>query len=163
MLVFLPNPPLFFSESSNSCCVYPQLDSAEELRWSVLILSFSGTSPITIFNVRKKNEILFFHVIINFNCKARGMCVSVCSVMSDSLGPRGLSPPRLLCPWNSPGKNTRVSCYFLLQGIFLTQGSNLHFLHHLHDRWILYHLCHLGSPTRGIFIHFLKIYFLIEG
>ena len=31
---------------------------------------------------------------------------------------------RLLCPWNSPGKNTGVGCYSLLQGIFLTQGSN---------------------------------------
>ena len=27
--------------------------------------------------------------------------------------------------WNSPGKNTRVSSHSLLQGIFLTQGSNL--------------------------------------
>ena len=31
---------------------------------------------------------------------------------------------RLFCPWSSPGKNTRVGCYFLLQGNFLTQGSN---------------------------------------
>ena len=29
----------------------------------------------------------------------------------------------LLCPWNSPGKNTRVGCHFLLQGIFPTQVS----------------------------------------
>ena len=28
----------------------------------------------------------------------------------------GLKPARLLCPWNSPGKNTRVDCHFLLQG-----------------------------------------------
>ena len=34
----------------------------------------------------------------------------------------------LLCPRNSLGKNTRVGCHFLLQGIFLTQGSNLHLL-----------------------------------
>ena len=34
------------------------------------------------------------------------------------------SPPRLLCPWNSPGQNTGVSCHSLLQGIFLTQGSD---------------------------------------
>ena len=27
------------------------------------------------------------------------------------------------------GKNTRVGCHFLLQGIFPTQGSNLHLLH----------------------------------
>ena len=32
---------------------------------------------------------------------------------------------RLLCPWDSPGKNTRVGCRALLWGIFLTQGSNL--------------------------------------
>ena len=29
------------------------------------------------------------------------------------------------CPWNFSGKNIGVSCHFLLQGIFLTQGSNL--------------------------------------
>ena len=33
---------------------------------------------------------------------------------------------RLLCPWDFPDKNTGVSCHFLLQGIFLTQGSNPH-------------------------------------
>ena len=27
-------------------------------------------------------------------------------------------PLRLLCPWDFPGKNTGVGCYFLLQGIF---------------------------------------------
>ena len=32
--------------------------------------------------------------------------------------------PRLLCPWDSLGKNTGVGCHFLLQGIFLTQGWN---------------------------------------
>ena len=31
---------------------------------------------------------------------------------------------RPLCPQDSPGKSTGVSCHFLLQGIFLTQGSN---------------------------------------
>ena len=29
---------------------------------------------------------------------------------------------------DSPGKNTGVGCHFLLQGIFLIQGSNLHLL-----------------------------------
>ena len=36
--------------------------------------------------------------------------------------------PHGLCPWDSPGKNTRVGCHFLLQGIFQTQGSNLSLL-----------------------------------
>ena len=48
----------------------------------------------------------------------------VTSVMSNSLGPFGLWPARLFCLWDSPGKNTRVSCHALLQEIFLTQGSN---------------------------------------
>ena len=52
--------------------------------------------------------------------------------MSDSLGPHGLEPTRLLCPWDSPGMNTGVGCHALLQGIFPTQGSNPSLLHLLH-------------------------------
>ena len=51
--------------------------------------------------------------------------------MSNSLGPLGVQPARLLCPWDFPGKNTRVGCHFLLQDILLTQGSNLHLFHFL--------------------------------
>ena len=39
------------------------------------------------------------------------------------------SPPRLLCPWDCPGKNTAVGCHSLLQGIFPAQGSNPGLLH----------------------------------
>ena len=46
------------------------------------------------------------------------------SVVSDSVQPYGLQSARLLCPWDSPGKNTGVGCHFLLWGIFLTQGSD---------------------------------------
>ena len=35
-------------------------------------------------------------------------------------------PAKLLCPWDSPGKNTGVGCRALLQGIVLNQRSNLH-------------------------------------
>ena len=31
-------------------------------------------------------------------------------------------PAWFLCPWDSPGRNTRVGCHFLLQAIFPTQG-----------------------------------------
>ena len=37
------------------------------------------------------------------------------SVVSDSVRPHRWQPNRLLCPWDSPGKNTGVGCYFLLQ------------------------------------------------
>ena len=44
---------------------------------------------------------------------------------------------------DSPGKNTRVGCYALLQGIFPTKGSNPGLPH----CWqILYHLSHQGKP-----------------
>ena len=59
--------------------------------------------------------------------------------MSNSLQPYELQPTRLLCPWDSPVKNTGVGCHALFQGIFPTQGSNPDFLH---CRQILYHLSH---------------------
>ena len=43
-----------------------------------------------------------------------------------------------------------MGCCFLLQGIFLTQGSNLCLLCLLHCRQILYPLSHLGSPLMDI-------------
>ena len=35
--------------------------------------------------------------------------------MSNSVRPHRRQPNRLLCPWDSPGKNTGVGCRFLLQ------------------------------------------------
>ena len=57
----------------------------------------------------------------------------------NSFQPHGLYPTRLFHPWDFPGKSTGVGCYFLLQGIFPTQGSNLGLLH---CRQTLYHLSH---------------------
>ena len=75
-------------------------------------------------------------------CPVNSESVS-CSVLSDSLLSHGLQPARLLCPWDSPGKNTGVGCHSLLQRIFLTQGLNLGLPH---CRQILYCLSHRGSP-----------------
>ena len=66
-----------------------------------------------------------------------------CSVMCDSLGPHGLQPTRLLCPWGFSRQEHGVGCQALLQGIFPTQGSNPGLPHR---RWILYHLSPQGSP-----------------
>ena len=69
-----------------------------------------------------------------------------CSVVSDSLQPHGLLyPSRLFCSWYSPGKNTAVGIHFLLQGLFLTQGSNPGLSH---CRQILYHLSHQWSKPK---------------
>ena len=53
---------------------------------------------------------------------------------------------------DSPGKNTRVGCHALPQGIFPTQASNPGLPH---CRRILYHLSHQGSPwlTVSVYVH----------
>ena len=63
--------------------------------------------------------------------------------------PPGLQPARLLCPWDSPGKNTGVRCHFLLQGIFPTQESNPGLLH---CRQVLYQLSYEGQSPQMVFI-----------
>ena len=72
--------------------------------------------------------------------------------MSDSLRPHGLQPARLLCPWDSPGKNTGAGCHFLLQGIFPIQESNPGLLH---GRQILYRLSHQGRSVVDTIVMFI--------
>ena len=50
----------------------------------------------------------------------------------------------------APGKNTRVGCHDLLQGTFLTQGSNLHW------QGVLYHWHHLDTKKMNILCFYLK-------
>ena len=66
----------------------------------------------------------------------QGMCV--CRVRASSSRPWGLQPTRLLCPWDFPGKNTRVGRPFLPD-----QGLNPGLL-----RWQAYSLpiSYLGLP-----------------
>jgi len=61
------------------------------------------------------------------------------------------SPPSSSVYGDSPGKNTGVDCYFLLQGIFLIQGSNLCLLCPLHWQVDSFPLSHLGSQIYAIF------------
>ena len=56
----------------------------------------------------------------------------VTSFVSKSLRRYALQPARLLCPWDSVGKNTGMGCHDLLQGIFPTQGLNPCLLSLLH-------------------------------
>ena len=77
------------------------------------------------------------HVPCDWEWKHGGFGMLSHTVMSDSLRPHGLQPASLLCPWDSPGKNTGVGCYFLLQGRSSwprgqTWVSCI-------GRWILYH------------------------
>ena len=52
-------------------------------------------------------------------CLAAQSCPTLCD-------PTGCNPTGSSVHGDSLGKNTGVGCHFLLQGIFPTQGSNLH-------------------------------------
>ena len=69
-------------------------------------------------------------------CLITKQCLTLCDTM-------GCNPPGSSV--HSPVKNTGVGCHFFIQGIFLTQGSNLCLLCLCHWRQVLYHQCHLGS------------------
>ena len=49
--------------------------------------------------------------------KVTQLCPTLCD-------PTDCSPPGSSVDGDSPGKNARVACHALLQGIFLTQGLN---------------------------------------
>ena len=71
--------------------------------------------------------------------KEESEVVQQCPTLCDPMG----QSTRPFCPWDFPSKSTGVGCHFLLQRIFLTQGSNPGLLHY---RQILYCLSHQGSP-----------------
>ena len=89
----------------------------------------------------------------------------VASVVSDSMGPYRLQPARLLCPWNSPGKNIGVGFHAILQGISPTQASNPHLLCLLHWQVGSLPLAHLGSLLaliKVINVHYHRLVLLSE-
>ena len=63
-----------------------------------------------------------------FQCMKIFVCVFLCAQLCLTFcEPHGLKSARILCSWNFLGKNTGLLCYFLLQGLFLTQCQILFF------------------------------------
>ena len=59
----------------------------------------------------------------------------------------------LLCPWDSPGKNTGVGCHFLFRGIFPTQRLNPGLLYCRQTLYLLSHQRRDRLPT-PVFLSF---------
>ena len=83
-------------------------------------------------------------------------------------GPVDCSLPGSSAHGDSPGKNTGVGCHALLQGIFPTQGSNLHLLCLLYWKQILYHqrnmcLCHHSPWLLLLLSHFSRVQLCVTG
>ena len=122
------------------------MESALPFTWRLVSISGTGSWPSCFYSLilplTATHQIFFNKELLNSFCLPHD-CESVCrSVVFDSLRPHELQPARVLCPWNSPGKNTGVGCHSLLQGIFLTQGSDPRLLN---CRQILYHPSHHGD------------------
>ena len=106
-----------------------------------------------LFNMLSKLVITFLprskHLLISWLQSPSAVILEPKKIKSDTQScptlcdPTDCSLPGSICPWDFPGKSTRVGCHFLLQRIFPTQGSNPGLLH---CRWILYCLRHQGSP-----------------
>ena len=101
-----------------------------------------------------RNKDLFRDMRVNMGQQAHAQFVLQCpSTYCQASRPSVLvSPVQLFAtPWtvahqnpgDFPSKNPGVSCHFLLQGIFPTQGSNPGLPH---CRWILDQLSHKESP-----------------
>ena len=83
-------------------------------------------------NVSLKCPLRAFWLSLNgLHAKSLQSCPTLCN-------PTDCSPPGSSVHGDSPGKNTRVGCHALLQGIFPTQGSNLGLQYLPHFRQILY-------------------------
>ena len=83
------------------------------------------------------------------------MCVLITSVVSNFFQPFGLQPTRLLCLWDSPGKNAGVGGHAFLQGLFPTQGSNPCLLHLL--SWQVDFLLILPPGKPSLTLYFLAL------
>ena len=111
---------------------------------------------LTNFVLKQFKQKFFPEILVksewNKSCSNVFIVVKLCArLFMLTLWPYGLQPARLLCPWGFPGKSTGAGCHFLLQGVFPTQGSNLHLLLHLlrvlHCQVDSLPLSHLGNPS----------------
>ena len=88
----------------------------------IQILSQVGGQQEDIFRHSGSQSKIYCQPVIKLSDVFVQQSDSESSVVSDSLRPHGLQPARLFCSCDSPGKNTRVGCHFLLHRIFPTQG-----------------------------------------
>ena len=131
----------------------PELNCRQVLEVFTFLYQHDGKKSI-LFSFAKirhspRKSIFFSHACC---CLIAKSCLTL-------LQPHGLQPARLLCSCDFSGKNTGVGCQFLLQGIFLNQGLELHLLH-----WQLdpLPLSQLGSPITNIIAVLICIFVFIS-
>ena len=109
---------IFFSRSMDSFM------QPSRFKFSHLLNSFTGLISDPSFSHTSLCEGFLKDCSSGYADKLEPPLLLLCSHICDSSWPHGLQPARLLCPWDFPGKKTRVGCHFLLQRIFPIQESN---------------------------------------
>ena len=81
----------------------------------ILATSLNNSSPVQdcfgsrfIFSLFHMSSKILSTLCLKHSCCC---CFEVTSVMCDSVQPHRRQPTRLLCPWDSSGKNTGVGCH----------------------------------------------------
>ena len=88
--------------------------------WSLEVFYLSTASVRSKWKFLNTTEMLFAFLsplLFSLKCTRKFpevVCVLVAQLCPTLLQPHGLQPARLLCPWDSPGKNTGVGCHSLL-------------------------------------------------
>ena len=122
-----------------SICAEHRVSSFWKLFYTVPHTFYVFLSSISFFF-----SYLVFHFTLEWILSSLNMlilsckyCILCCCCLAIKLGLTLLWPHgrRLFCPWDFPGKNTRVNCHFVLQGLFPIQWSNPHLVHCM---WILH-------------------------
>ena len=130
----------FVINNLTSFCIFLFETLSQNLFFWAFML-YIRNSPISCvcsfgtFSSRKNSEVMWNEV------EVAQLCPTLCD-------PHGLYPARILCPWNSPGKNTGVGSRSLLQGIFPFPARGLN-PGLLHCRQTPYCLSPEGRVSRG--------------
>ena len=146
---------IFFSRWESE--VWPHKDGNILVSLSTLYVQSVPWITYSILNYILSDIVKYGSVIIYHIFLMRLNILSVC-VHAKLLR---CSSARLLCPWGSPGKDILVVCHALLQGFFLTQGSNPCLLYLLHWQAVLFFFFFLplAPPGKPILLEWsLKTY-----
>ena len=106
-------------------------------------------NPMNTMKRREPLAIILFYFFSYYFINVISSCCSQ-SLSCLTLQPQGLEPDWLLCPWDFPGKKTKVRCHFFLWGTFLTWGLNPCLLWPLRWQADSVPLRHLRSPINVI-------------
>ena len=132
------NPFALWLGCKSVAAVENSLAFPQKVKHRITIWSKNSTSMYISKRTKRKGDLSFIATLFiitkiwkQLKCSSTEWWILKICVCAKSLQsclilcyPTVYRTTRILCVWDSPGKNTEVGCHFLLQGIFPTQGLN---------------------------------------